>query len=224
VGENGVRLRQAVLAATELEPVAGALRTELGLGEPFADPGVGHFGLQNVVFALGDTFLEVVSPAAPETAAGRWLERRGGDGGYMLMFQVDDLDGARARARALGIREVFDVELDDIAEAHLHPADIRGAIVSLSRPTPSGSWRWGGPGWEERSVPGGLAGVEVTVNDASGVAGRWGRVLGTDPRAAGAELRDGSEDWGPTTIKITGRRRDPIEIGGVRFEFTNGED
>src|SRR5436305_10139821 len=126
------RLRQAVLAARDLEEVAERLRDELGLGEPFADPGVGYFGLRNAVFALGDTFLEVVSPTGPDTAAGRQLERHGGDCGYMVMFQVDSLPEARERAGALGVREVFEVALDDMAEVHLHPADMRGAIVSLS--------------------------------------------------------------------------------------------
>src|SRR3712207_5616716 len=99
-----VRLRQAVLVAAELEPVAARLRDELGLGEAFADPGVGEFGLENAVFALGDQFLEVGAPTRPGTAAGRYLERRGGDGGYMLIFQLDDLDSARSRAAELGIR------------------------------------------------------------------------------------------------------------------------
>lgn len=218
-----MRLRQAVLAASDLDEVAGRLASELGLGEPFADPGVGHFGLRNAVFAIGDQFLEVVSPLRPGTAAGRWLERRGGDGGYMLMFEVDDLAGARARARALGIREVFEVDLDDIAEAHLHPADVGGAIVSISRPMPAGAWRWGGPGWEARSVPGGIAGVEVTVVDADAVAGRWQRLLGVEPGAVGAELRDGPRVLGPTAIRLaTGRLREPVEIGGVRFEASGG--
>ncbi|HEX7609616.1 MAG TPA: hypothetical protein VF380_02985, partial [Solirubrobacteraceae bacterium] len=77
-----VRLRQAVIVARELEPVAAALRGALGLSEPFRDPGVGEFGLENVVFALGDCFLEVISPLRDGTAAGRYLERHGGDGGY----------------------------------------------------------------------------------------------------------------------------------------------
>ena len=34
------------------------------LGEPFDDPGVAQFGLRNAVFAIGDTFLEVVSPSS----------------------------------------------------------------------------------------------------------------------------------------------------------------
>jgi Glyoxalase-like domain len=108
MSENGLRLRQAVLAARDLDAVAGRLRAELGLGEPFADPNVAHFGLRNAVFALGDTFLEVVSPVAEDTAAGRWIERRGGDCGYMLMFQVGDVEAARARAGELAVREVFE--------------------------------------------------------------------------------------------------------------------
>src|SRR5271167_5116179 len=95
--EGRVRLRQAVLVATELEPVASALRTALGLEEPFRDPGVGEFGLTNTVFALGDCFLEVISPSQPGTAAGRYLDRHDGDGGYMAIFDLTDLDGARER-------------------------------------------------------------------------------------------------------------------------------
>src|ERR1700690_1809458 len=80
----GVRLRQAVLVAKELEPLARRLRLELGLDEPFRDPCVGEFGLANVVFAIGDCFLVIVSPltagtgAAPRGAAPR--PRRGGGG------------------------------------------------------------------------------------------------------------------------------------------------
>ncbi|HUE26081.1 MAG TPA: VOC family protein, partial [Solirubrobacteraceae bacterium] len=148
-----LRLRQAVLAARDLDAVAGELSDRLGLSAPFADPGVGHFGLRNAVFCLGDTFLEVVSPVQPDTAAGRLIERRGGDSGYMTMFQLDDLAAARQRARSLGVREVFQVALDDMAEVHLHPADMRGAIVSLSEPTPPDAWRWGGPDWQARSAP-----------------------------------------------------------------------
>jgi hypothetical protein len=220
VTADEVRLRQAVLAAAELEPVAERLRAELGLGEPYNDPAVGHFGLRNAVFALGDQFLEVVSPLAPDTAAGRWLERRGGDAGYMLMFQVADLDGPRARARALGIREVFTVELDDIREVHLHPADVRGAIVSLSQPVPPESWRWAGPGWAERSAPAAITGVEVAVSDAAATRDRWGGVLGVDPDSVGATLVPDRDDGGLRRIVIAGQRRqDSVEIGGVVFEF-----
>src|SRR2546422_8972275 len=94
-----VRLRQAVLVAEQLEPVAEALRSALGLGEPFRDPGVATFGLTNAVFALGDCFLEVISPAPPDTAAGRYLTRHGGGGGDIGGFALRAPRSAREGRR-----------------------------------------------------------------------------------------------------------------------------
>jgi Glyoxalase-like domain len=170
-----------VLVAGELEPVASGLRSVLDLGEPFRDPGVGEFGLTNTVFALGDCFLEVISPQQPDTAAGRYLDRHGGDGGYMVIFDLTDLEGARARAERSGIRVVWRIDLPDISGTHLHPADMRGAIVSLDRSRPYGTWRWGGPQWTGRTgsgAKGRLAGITVAVGDPSAVAARWAEVLG----------------------------------------------
>jgi hypothetical protein len=220
------RLRQAVLAASDLESVSALLRDELALGEPFSDPAVGLFGLQNRVFALGDTFLEVVSPIKDDTAAGRWLTRRGGDCGYMVMFEVSDLEAARGRAAAHDAREVFDVELDDIAEVHLHPADMHGAIVALSMPRPHGSWRWGGPGWRERSRPGLLAGASIAVADPEQVSRRWSDVLGAPVETAGIQFTHDDAEPGLVEIRIAGAERGPrapIEVGGVRLVRTDGE-
>jgi hypothetical protein len=220
------RLRQAVLVAADLEPVVTLLRDELALGEPFADPAVGLFGLQNSVFALGDTFLEVVSPIAEDTAAGRWLTRRGGDCGYMVMFEVSDRDAARRRAAAQHAREVFDVELDDIAEVHLHPADMRGAIVALSMPRPPGSWRWGGPGWRERSRPSRVAGATIAVEDPERATRRWSNVLGAPVGTAGVQFTADEAEPGLGEIRIADSecgRREPIEVGGVRLVYADRE-
>src|ERR1700722_11542467 len=186
-GPPAVRLRQAVLVAEELEPLAWRLGSALGLEAPFRDPGVGEFGLANVVFAIGDCFREVISPTAPATAASRHLQRTGGDGGYMVLFDLQDLDGARARARKLGVRIVWQIDLPDIAGTHLHPADMRGAIVSLDRSDPYGSWRWGGPDWTGqvgRAPAGRLAGLTVAVADPHTIAKRWGDVLGVEAQLA----------------------------------------
>jgi hypothetical protein len=184
-----VRLRQAVLAAAELEPVAESLRSALGLGEPFRDPGVGLFGLQNTVFALGDCFLEIVSPTQPGTAAGRYLERHGGDCGYMVMFDLEDLPAARARAAESAVRTVWEIDLPDISGTHLHPADIGAAIVSIDGSNPYGSWRWGGPEWTGQTgqgAPGRLAGVTLAVAEPAAVAARWSHVLGVPLSGDGA--------------------------------------
>jgi hypothetical protein len=239
----GVRLRQAVLVASELEPVAARLRSELGLGEPYADPGVAEFGLRNAVYALGDTFLEVVSPSEPGTAAGRHLERRGGDGGYMVIFQLDDLEAARARVESLGIRVVWRIDLPDISGTHLHPADMRGAIVSLDRAEPPGSWRWGGPDWTGREgagAPGRLAGVTLEVSDPDAVAARWAEVLsvpapeGERPvlaldggsvafEPADAEGEEGLAEIGVEVPHAVRRDREVVEVGGVLFRLLSAD-
>jgi hypothetical protein len=103
---SGPRLRQVALVARDGGRVAGELRRAFGWPPPFHDPGVGRFGLINAVFAVGDTFMEVVAPARPDTTAGRYLERRGGDGGYMAIFQVRDLTAARRRVADLGVRVI----------------------------------------------------------------------------------------------------------------------
>jgi hypothetical protein len=220
---DAVRLRQAVLAAAELEPVAERLREELGLGEPFRDPLVGEFGLVNAVFPIGDQFIEVISPKEENTAAGRWLERHGGDGGYMLIFQLADLEAARERVADLGIRVVWQIDLPDISGTHLHPADTRGALLSLDRPIPPESWRWGGPDWERRSSPGGVRGVTVSVREPDAVAKLWGDVLGADPAVAGVRFAEDPAERGLTEIVLAGSG-EPREIGGVRFSFANEEE
>ena len=227
--ERGVRLRQAVLAARELAPVSERMRSELGLGEPFADPGVGAFGLHNAVYAIGDAFLEVVSPAQADTTAGRYLDRRG-DGGYMVIFQLADLDAARERAAAMGVRVVWQLDLPDISGTHLHPADTRGAIVSLDRADPPGSWRWGGPDWTEREgggAPGRLRGVTIAVNDPAGTAARWGELLGVEPDGEQLELDasyvrfEQADDERLTEIHVEVPDRDEtLTVGGARFRLT----
>ena len=214
-----VRLRQAVIAAAELEPVAGALRAELDLDEPFADPGVGFFGLHNAVFALGDQFLEVIAPQRADTAVDRWLARHGGDGGYMLIFQVPDIAGARERAEALGIRSVWGVDLEDISATHLHPADVRGTIVSVDEPRPPESWRWGGPDWEGKAgtgAPGTLRGVTVAVPEPDAVRARWTEVLGAEP--PGVEFVEGDDAVVAWRVAVPGRSGS-VDVGGVRIEF-----
>ena len=60
---TGPRLRQVALVAHDCGRVTAGLSRAFGWARPFCDPGVGQFGLTNAVFAVGDTFVEVVAPA-----------------------------------------------------------------------------------------------------------------------------------------------------------------
>jgi hypothetical protein len=233
----GPRLRQVAIVARDGAAVSGELRETFGWPDPFHDVGVGQFGLTNSVFEAGDTFIEVVSPAQPDSSAGRYLERRGCDGGYMAIFQVPDLDEARRRVNKIGVRVVWSVDLPDMATSHLHPKDVPGAIVSLDWADPDDSWRWAGPRWvggaPSSRAAGGIRSISVAVDDPDAVARRWAAVLG---------LEAVSSDGGTTVIRLDGadqtvrfvaagagatgiaaitisdlNRSEPIAIGGVEI-------
>jgi hypothetical protein len=149
----------------------------------------------------------------------------------MVIFQLADLDAARERAAEMGVRVVWQLDLPDISGTHLHPADTRGAIVSLDRADPPGSWRWGGPDWTGKAgqgAAGRLCGVTIAVAEPAETAARWGELLGLQPGDGRLELDDSyvqfaeAEDERLTEIhvEIPGRQ-ELVEIGGASVRITS---
>ncbi len=206
-----IRLRQIALVAHDLAKAHADIAAVLGLDYAYDDPGVGKYGLHNAVFPVGNTFLEVVSPTTDDTTAGRLLDKRAGDGGYMVILQVEDLPAARRRVLQAGVRIADQTDGDGFAFTHLHPKDVGGAIVSLDAMQPWDRWEWGGPGWQDRvrtdtSVA--VVGAEVQAIDPAAMAARWAKVLGL-PMA----VRDG----------VRGIALDGGEIRFVPIEDDRGE-
>jgi hypothetical protein len=176
----GIRLRQIALVATDLEPVVTDLERAFDLEVCFRDPGVATFGLVNALLPIGNDFLEVVSPDRPGTTAGRLLERRGGDGGYMVILQCDEQPRLAGRLEGLGVRTVWNHSGEHTKATHLHPRDVGGAIVSLDWMADPASWQWAGPVWADHvrtRVVGGFAGVTISATDPPKMAARWAEVL-----------------------------------------------
>ena len=170
-----MRLRQIALAARDLASTVDTLCEVLGIEVAFNDPGVAAFGLENGVMPIGETFLEVVSPTRADTTAGRWMERRGGDSGYMVIFQVDELASARERLAKLGVRVVWEGKQKGAATLHLHPRDVGGAIVSLDTMDEPGAWEWAGPKWREcvrTEVTRAIVGAELESPEPEKLAAR----------------------------------------------------
>lgn len=175
-----IRLRQIVMVAADLAAAEQRIADELGVELCYRDPGVGVFGLRNALFPIGDKLLEVVSPIEDGTTAGRFLDKRGGDGGYMVIVETDDLDGARRRFDDAGVRVVHEAEDEGVLGLHLHPADVGGAIVSVDRTDVWGEWPWAGPSWRDHVRTGTVAdvlGVEIEATDPDAMAARWSAVL-----------------------------------------------
>ncbi|RLE21704.1 MAG: hypothetical protein DRJ50_08735 [Actinobacteria bacterium] len=216
-----IRLRQVALVARDLDSVVSELCESFGLTVCFSDPGVGEFGLHNALMMIGDQFLEVVAPTAEGTTAGRLLDRRSGDGGYMAIYEVDDLDERIDHLGKCGVRIVWAGDFPDIRGRHLHPRDVGGALVSIDQPVPNGAWRWGGPGWtahEDTSVVTGIAGVVLSADDPVAMRARWSK-LGIDTSVG--FVTSGSRGEGLDRVDLVATDRDRVgetsTIGGVTF-------
>jgi catechol 2,3-dioxygenase-like lactoylglutathione lyase family enzyme len=177
---TSTRLRQIALASRDIDAATSTMNSELGLEVAHRDPWVAMFGLQNVVIPVGDQdFLEVVSPVAEDTSAGRYLDRHGGDGGYMLIFETPDIDALRPEIDALDVRIVQAIEDEAHTSLQLHPKDCDGIMLSLD--SSSDQWLAAGPDWPQfvrTKIVTGIAAVEFAVQDPVSVAARWARLTG----------------------------------------------
>jgi hypothetical protein len=222
-----LRLRQVALVAADLDPVLEALDAELGLAVAHRDPAVATFGLVNAVLPVGSQFLEVVSPTRDGTAAGRQLERMGGDGGYMVICQTDDQTPFRHRADELGIRTAFEFTDEGYRGWQLHPGDTGGSFLEIDV-QPAGEddpWMPAGPGWQaavRTDVVDGISAVDLEVPDPTATSARWRDLLGRD-RFDDADLRwiEGERGLVGVDLHATDRHRagDELSICGVRFRL-----
>ncbi len=173
-------LRQLVMVSGLRDPIVETLCNLFDIKVSFNDPGVAHFGLENAVLPVGTDFLEVVSPVEENTTAGRYLDRRGGDGGYMVIIQVDDYDEAKNNVKENNVTVVWESEHPEARAIHLHPKQMGGAIVSLDWMNPKESWKWAGPSWDDfvnTSTVQRFVGVEIQSSDPEDMKNKWQSVL-----------------------------------------------
>jgi len=179
-----LRLRQIALVAHDLDAVEVDLRAILGLEVCYRDPGVEKYGLKNFLMPLGNSFIEVVAPFENGTAGGRYLDRRGGDGGYMVILQTGDIASDRARIDDLGIRLIFDRADEHSDGVQLHPKDVPGSMLQLSwnegDEDPAGPWHPAGPDWrpaQRLEVVRAITAADLQTDDPAALAARWSEVL-----------------------------------------------
>ena len=180
------------------------------------DPGVGTFGLENSLLPVGNNFIEVVAPIKEGTAGGRYLKRRGGDGGYMVICQADSHAAqleCRDRAAAMNIRVAWEHESGSYHVMQLHPADTGGSFFEIdwdAKCEPEGHWEpAGGSGWRKAKrteVVRAYSAVELQSPDPAGLAERWSKIAGSTVRK-----------------DARGRLEMPLDNASVRFvEATDG--
>lgn len=126
-----LRLRQIALAAHDLPRVIADMEAIFGVKLAYQDPHVRKYGLENAMFPFGLAFVEVVSPVEENTAAGRFIERSGGVGGYMAIFSCDDPDRRGAHAEAMGVPIANAIAHGTFHGVQLHPRQCRAAMIEF---------------------------------------------------------------------------------------------
>jgi len=178
-----LRLRQIALVAHQLEPVVDDLAAVFGLAVAYRDPGVATFGLHNAVMPAGNQFIEVVAPVREGTAGGRYLERRHGDVGYMVIMQCDDHPTLKARLAPLGVRAALEHDGREYLLLQLHPRDTGGSFleidVQLGGEAEDGPWEPAGEHWHDARTDATLGIVAATLqsHDPARLATRWSAIL-----------------------------------------------
>ena len=179
-----LRFRQVCLVAPALEPVADDLSFILGLDVCFRDPAVGKYGLENALFAIGDMFLEVVAPMRPDTAAGRFLARSKGHGGYMAIFDCDDPRARGAHCEKIGVKKIVDHTHGAYTGVQLHPRDCRAAMIEFNRTEGGDSdpthYAPAGPDWRKhvrKDQTRRIRAIEVETPRPTELAAHWANIL-----------------------------------------------
>jgi Glyoxalase-like domain len=206
-----MRLRQIALASYDLEACTEAFNTVFGLKVAYNDPGVGHYGLKNAVFSTGTGFLEIVQPISEDASGLRFLKKRGGDAGYMLIIQTADEAAETARVEKLGVRVVDRHESKTYRFSHFYPAHFGGILTSYDQQMtetdflkPYGDWMPAGPNWRETrtEVVKDMLGCTLANPEPDALAARWSELTGRP---------------------LSGPRTLPLDKGVITFEDSDKE-
>jgi methylmalonyl-CoA/ethylmalonyl-CoA epimerase len=120
------------IAVDDLDAAVERYRNTLGV-EPAHRERVEDQGVEEVLFAVGTSFIQLLGALGPETPVGVFLAKRG-PGVHHLAYRVEDVVAALARLRDEGIEPVDEVPRRgsrDTLIAFVHPKDMEGVLVEL---------------------------------------------------------------------------------------------
>ena len=97
-------------------------------------------GVEAVLLDVGDGHVELLRPLGPETAVGKFLERKG-PGLHHVAYAVDDIDATLDQLKGAGI-ELIDAEprpgIRNSRIAFLHPKSTGGVLTEIVEPAEGG--------------------------------------------------------------------------------------
>ena len=132
LGIRATALDHVGIAVVDLGAAIDRYRAVFG-GEPVHRETMESDGVDEALFAVGGSFVQLLAPTAQDTPVGRFLDRRG-EGIHHVGYRVPDVAAALDHLRALGM------ELADrhprrgsrgTTVAFAHPRSFGGVLVEL---------------------------------------------------------------------------------------------
>jgi len=120
------------IAVADLDAATDRYRGILG-AEPVHRERVESQGVEEVLFRIGDSYVQLLGALGPETAVGKFLAKRG-EGMHHLAYRVDDVAAALDALRAAGVRLVDETPRPGsrgTTIAFVHPSALGGVLVEL---------------------------------------------------------------------------------------------
>jgi methylmalonyl-CoA/ethylmalonyl-CoA epimerase len=120
------------IAVADLEAAVERYRTTLGL-EPAHRERMDDQGVEEVLFEVGSSFVQLLGALGPNTPVGRFLEKRG-EGIHHVGYRVESVVEALEMLRAAGVRLIDETPRRGsrgTTIAFVHPRDMGGVLVEL---------------------------------------------------------------------------------------------
>ena len=120
------------IAVRDLQDAVASYERLLGVA-PTHRERVEDQGVEEVLFAVGSSFIQLLGPLGPDTPVGRSLDKRG-PGVHHIAYRVDDVAAALDHLRAEGARLVDETPRSGSRNtliAFVHPAAMGGVLVEL---------------------------------------------------------------------------------------------
>ncbi len=120
------------IAVQDLESSVEHYRRTLGV-EPAHRERLESQGVEEVLFAVGASYIQLVGALSADTPVGRFLLRRG-PGIHHVAYRVDDVERTLAHLRAEGVALIDEAPRSGsrgTTIAFVHPAGMGGVLVEL---------------------------------------------------------------------------------------------
>jgi methylmalonyl-CoA/ethylmalonyl-CoA epimerase len=126
------RIEHVALAVSDLDAAIDHYRRVWGLELEHREV-VEDQGVEEAMFRLGDSFIQLLAPLSPDTPVGTFIERQG-EGLHHIAYEVEDLETALKQLKEEGLELIDEKARRGSRQtriAFVHPKGNLGVLVEL---------------------------------------------------------------------------------------------